>query len=94
MPFPTQLPRVYTKSDIEAITPGQMGVYGIFRQGQWVYVGSGDVRDRMLAHVNGDNACINGERATHWVSEITSNFTAREEALIIELAPTCNKKVG
>ena len=94
MPFPQQTPRTFTKANIEAITPGQMGCYGLFRQGVWVYVGRGDIRTRLLAHLNGDNPCITRERPTHWVDEVTSSDEAREKQLIVELSPVCNKKVG
>ena len=57
MPFTTEM-RPYTRENIEALTPNQNGVYGIFRDTKAVYIGSGDIRGRMLAHINGDNTCI------------------------------------
>jgi len=95
MPFPAQQPRSFTKQNVEAINPGQMGCYGLFiNQGGWVYVGKGDIRARLLAHLNGDNPCIIRNRPTHWVDVVTNNMDALEKALIIELSPTCNRKVG
>jgi hypothetical protein len=95
MPFPQQNPRAFTKANIEAITPGQKGVYGIFRnQGPWIYVGSGDIRERLLAHFYGDNPDIIKAGPTHWVDEVTANNIAREKALIVECQPVANKKVG
>lgn len=94
MAFSQQTPRPYTRSDIERLSPNQMGVYGIFKAGTWIYVGSGDIRERMLAHVNGDNPCINRERPTLWVSEVTANYIQREKDLIRELTPACNQRVG
>lgn len=95
MPFIQQIPRTFTKENIEAIKPGVMGVYGLFVDGGgWVYVGRGDIRDRLLAHLNGDNPCITRSKPTHYVDEITATHEAREKALITELNPPCNKKVG
>lgn len=95
MPFPKQTARAFTRANIEAITPGQMGCYGLFiNQGGWVYVGKGDIRKRLLEHLNGDNPCITRNRPTHYVDVVTNNMDEVEKALIVELNPTCNKKVG
>jgi hypothetical protein len=95
MPFPNQTARAFTRVNIEALTPGQMGCYGLFiNQGEWVYVGKGDIRQRLLAHLNGDNPCVTKNRPTHWVDMVTNNMDQMEKALILELKPTCNKKVG
>ena len=76
------------------ITPGQMGCYGLFKQNQWIYVGKGDIRTRLLAHLNGDNPCITRSGPTFWVDVVTNDYDNVEKALILELTPTCNKKVG
>ncbi len=94
MPFAQQQPRLFNQFNIEAIRGTPMGVYGIYRQGQWIYVGSGDIRTRLLAHLNGDNSCITNQRPTHYVDEVTPQYIAREKELILELTPICNKKVG
>jgi len=86
--------RPYTKANIESISEGQMGVYGIYKKEGWIYVGRGDIRARMLAHYNGDNSCITNAAPTGWCAEVTSNAEAREKELIVELSPSCNKKVG
>ena len=35
-----------------------MGCYGLYKTGQWIYVGKGDTRTRLLAHLNNHNPCI------------------------------------
>ena len=94
MPFPEQTPRAFSRVDIEALRPDQMGVYGLFKKNQWIYVGSGDVRDRLLAHFDGDNTCISREQPDEWVGEVTANYVQREKDLILELSPVCNQRVG
>ena len=93
MPFPDQTPRAFTKENILAIDPGQMGCYGLYRQGVWVYVGRGDIRQRLLDHFNGDNPCITRERPTHWVDVACTDHVTREAQLILELNPVCNKRL-
>jgi len=94
MPFPKQTPRAFTCANVEALNPNQFGVYGLFREGQWIYVGQGDIRRRLLDHLNGDNPCITRERPTHWVDELTELMDAMETALILELKPVCNQRLG
>ena len=97
MPFKQQQPRIYTRTNVEMFNPGQIGVYGLLKQGRWVewiYVGKGDIRQRLLDHLNGDNPCITKSGPTHWVAEVTGDYDNREKTLIVELDPTCNQKVG
>jgi hypothetical protein len=96
MTFIQQTSRVFTRENIETLNPGQLGVYGLFKVGVWVYVGKGDVRKRLLDHLNGDNPCIVGARPTHWVSEacVDPVMSSREKQLILECNPSCNEKVG
>jgi len=96
MSFIQQIPRQFNRLNVEALNLNQNGVYGLFKEGQWVYVGKGDVRQRLLAHLDGDNPSILRAGPTHWVDEVHSepNMSLREKELIIELNPSCNKKVG
>ena len=94
MPFPQQTPRAFTRTNIESVNPGQIGVYGIFTLAGCVYIGRGDIRERLLAHLNGDNVLIAQQRPTHWLSVVTANHVKREKELIVEFQPMCNKKVG
>ena len=52
MPFANEM-RPYTRENILTLKPNQNGVYGIFRDTVAIYVGSGDLRERLLAHMNG-----------------------------------------
>lgn len=94
MPFPQQTPRQFNRANIEALNPGQNGCYGLYKQGLWIYVGRGDIRARLLAHLNGDNPSITRAKPTHWVDVVTPNAIAMEKTLILELGPLCNQKVG
>lgn len=93
MPFQHEL-RPYTKESILNLTPGQNGVYGIFRFTDAIYIGSGDLRERLLAHINGDNPCINRNNPNGWTGEVFSGDpTVREGALIREYNPICNQVI-
>jgi hypothetical protein len=94
VPFPQQTSQPFTKAGIEWLAPNQIGVYGIFRSDAWIYVGRGDIRARLLSHLNGDNPDITKERPTHYVTLVTPHDEAMEKSLIVELHPIANKKVG
>jgi hypothetical protein len=96
MPFIKQIPRLFIQRNIEAINPGQSGVYGLFKGGAWIYIGKGDIRERLLAHFGEDNSCIIRYQPTHWVDEVCVDpvMSAREKQLILECNPLCNQKIG
>jgi len=93
MPFSTKM-RPYTKGEILSLNPNQNGVYGIFLNTKAIYIGSGDIRNRMLAHINGDNACITRNTPNQWTGTLVSGDpTAREGELVREYDPICNRVV-
>lgn len=94
MPFPTQDPRLFIRSQIESITPRQMGCYGIYNATKWISIGKGDIRDRLLAHLNGENDCITRHQPTLVVTVVTNDMDATERSLILEYRPVCNRRLG
>jgi hypothetical protein len=90
MPFPAQKARTFNRTTVEALQSGQTGCYGLLVISAWIYVGTGDIRTRLLGHLNGDNPCIMRTRPTHWVDLLTSDAETEAERLIAELKPTCN----
>lgn len=94
MPFPEQTPTAFNRQNIETLDPNQHGCYGLYRDGRWIYVGKGDIRDRLSKHYNGDNSCITLEGPTHWVDVVTADMDTEEKRLILELTPACNQRVG
>ena len=97
MPFNSNDTGAFNKAAIEALGPNQMGVYGIYRGGQWIYIGAGDVRERLLSHLEGANsadACIQAREPASWIAEMTSSYQGREGVLIREFKPPCNQLAG
>ncbi len=99
MPFPEQTPGVFTEAGISLLPDALRGVYGLFRsllRGDiWVYVGKGEIKNRLQAHRRGDNTFIMREAPTHFVIEATIiQMDDRERELILELDPICNRRVG
>ncbi len=92
MPFATQDPKAFSRAEIMTLQDGQLGVYGLYNQDEWVYVGSGNIRGRLVGHLNRDNNCIRFQAPTHMVMEFTDDHENRGEALIQELTPHCNPR--
>lgn len=93
MPFTGKM-RPYTRENIETLKPDQNGVYSIFHDDKAVYIGSGDIRERMLAHIDGDNPCIIENTPDQWTAFLVSGDpTGREGELIQEYEPICNKQI-
>ena len=79
-----------------SLDPEQSGVYGLFRRDAWVYIGQGNIRERLLAHLDGDNPCILSQKPTHWVQDVVEGNLSmtKEKELILEFNPFCNRRVG
>ena len=90
MPFPGPA-HCFSRTDIETLTPGQQGCYGLFFRSVWIYIGKGDIRQRLLDHLNGDNECINRYRPSHWMALVTDDADRLERELIQEYLPLCNQ---
>ena len=78
MPFPDQTPRPFILEAIRALDEGQTGCFGIFRRNpssdlieEWIFMGSGNIREELLRHYLGDIACILLRRPKHFVVEDT-----------------------
>lgn len=68
---------------------GVLGCYGLFRRERWVYIGTGDIRARLLAHLDGDRPWLGGDEPTHWVALETSEYEAVGRDLVVACGPVC-----
>lgn len=87
----------FDSGSITSFAPAQSGVYAIYNQQSWIYVGEGqDIKARLLAHFRGDNACITRWAPTAFQFEAVGadQRVARQDALILALKPACNQRLG
>lgn len=93
MPFDHNDMRSYTRANVQGLNRNQNGVYGIFQNDKAIYIGSGDIRQRLLDHLNGDNACIVRYNPNLWTGLVFSGDPIpREKQLIREYQPPCNQQ--
>lgn len=87
----------FSESGIAGYAPRGSGVYGIYNSGQWIYVGeAGDIEARLFEHLrrqSDQSACIHSYRPTHFAYESVeaARRVNREQALIRECKPVCNR---
>lgn len=83
----------FTRSDIESLAPQTEGCYALYSGDVCVYVGSGNLRRRLLAHFEGDIYCISLHRPRRWFQYHCEDPEAEARRLIRELRPRCNPRL-
>lgn len=88
----------FDTSSVIANAPDASGVYALFNQGVWVYIGeSQNIRERLLQHIaNEQNACVRRSNPQWFAYEpvLPVYRVVRQDQLILELHPTCNQRLG
>jgi hypothetical protein len=92
--FPPQKPQLFDRAAVDAIRAGVVGCYGLFRRDRWIYIGGGDIRQRLLAHLDGERPWSTSEQPTHWVSVETTDYAAVTDDLVLACGPLCNAPPG
>lgn len=100
MTFPDQNKMPFTRDGIAALNPNQRGCYGIFNAYGCVYIGQGDLRDRLMAHLSGTggNPSILTRMPTYYLTAVPltllSDLGDMERRLIAAYRPECNRTAG
>jgi hypothetical protein len=88
----------FDRDSIVRFAPNAPGVYAIYREGRYLYVGEGqDIQRMLLAHIEGDNDCITRKHPTGFAFELVPDAqrVSRRDILIAQLvtmAPAgCNQ---
>jgi hypothetical protein len=93
VPFPDQPRRAFRADEIDRIRPGVRGVYGLFSDAGCVFVGKGNLRERLSMHLKPgyteEARCIRKHAVTYFLVEETENFVVRHMGLAVEYAPKC-----
>jgi excinuclease UvrABC nuclease subunit len=88
---------VFSEAGIAAYAPRESGVYGIYKEGTWIYIGEArDIEARLYEHLRGESdqsARILRQRPTGFIFERCDarTRTTREAQLIAELTPISNR---
>lgn len=88
----------FTEQGILTYAPKSSGVYGIYNDSEWIYVGEAeDIEARLCEHLRGQSdqsPCIKRRKPTIYGYERCDASTrlTKEKALRVELNPHCNKQ--
>ena len=93
MAFDNDKAWVFDQETVGSFTAGQTGVYAIYNSRRWIYIGRGDIRQRLLAHLDGEIPDITTHAPTHFRAEVTDDSVKREQQLIREYMPACNTRL-
>jgi excinuclease UvrABC nuclease subunit len=86
----------FSETGIAKYAPRESGVYGIYKDGTWIYVGEAkDMETRLYEHLrlqSDQSLRIWAQSPTHFIFERCDARmrTIREAQLIRELNPVCN----
>lgn len=94
MTFKSLMARPFRLDQVQTVPPYVVGVYGLFNADACVYVGRGQIRDRLLSHLRGDNPAITLMRPDRFVIELTLDYERRERELIFAYRPLVNQRIG
>jgi predicted GIY-YIG superfamily endonuclease len=104
MPFNNREGHAYTERAVKAVAPAVSGVYGIYErsaaQNDWIYVGETEnIQKRLIEHLQAkgpEGQCILAHHPTGFTYDAVpaDRRVARQDELIFELGPHCNKKLG
>lgn len=89
---------LFNRTSVLANAPTSSGVYALFNEGVWMYFGEAkNIQERLLQHLtNEQNPCVARSNPQWFAYELVSAEyrVARQDALILELHPTCNQRLG
>jgi predicted GIY-YIG superfamily endonuclease len=95
MPFNHPTPYSLTMMMIYAQAPTVSGIYGISNAREWIYIGETDnIRRALLAHLQDSGATVMQRQPTGFVFESCDQVSrpARQDRLVQEYEPTCNRR--
>jgi excinuclease UvrABC nuclease subunit len=95
MPFAEFAPRSFTAASIRKNAPDASGVYGLSNAREWLFVGEcNNIRLHLLEHLNETGTVLKAQHPTGFKFELCSpeERIARQDRLVLELEPRCNRR--
>lgn len=96
MPFNTTAGHPFSEEGISTYAPPESGVYGIYNNTEWIYVGeSQNIEKDLYAHLRSSSEpsyCILSRSPAQFVFDLGDEMwrKARRDGLVEELKPGCN----
>jgi excinuclease UvrABC nuclease subunit len=88
----------FNSNSVAANAPEASGVYALFNKGVWEYFGEAkNIRARLLVHLNNchsESVILANPQWFAFELQPEASRVARQNQLILELMPRCNKRLG
>ena len=94
MPFDQPFPRSFTEFSVRQHAPALSGLYGISNKNEWIYIGASDnIQQALLGHLQQSGTTLLIKKPTGFVFEVCdgSRRGQRQDRLVLEYEPTCNR---
>jgi predicted GIY-YIG superfamily endonuclease len=95
MPFGNPVPHAFSYAGVQMYAPAASGVYGISNSREWIYIGAtDDILSSLLSHLQETGTGIMNRRPSGFVFELrgTGDRSARQDRLVMEYEPVCNRQ--
>jgi hypothetical protein len=95
MPFANFTPYSFSSSSVSNNAPHASGVYGLSNAREWVFVGeTDDIRAALLIHLQESHTHLKNRAPTGFTFELCAapSRAARQDRLVLELEPVCNRR--
>ena len=96
MPFEDCAARSFTVQSVRKNAPELSGVYGLSNAREWLFVGQGNnIRAQLLEHLNEVDTALMAQKPKGFAFELCHlpNSSRRQDALVRELEPRCNRRM-
>lgn len=94
MPFEHLIPRPFLAGPVQTYAPIASGVYGISNALEWIYIGeTDDIQGALLTHLSENESPLMRSNPAGFVFEVCNRALrpARQDRLVHEYGPTCNR---
>lgn len=95
MPFDRFVPYTFSLISVQKNAPALSGVYGLSNAREWIFVGETDnIKATLIRHLQETHTPLLERGPTGFVFELCAphNRPARQERLIQEYEPVCNRR--
>lgn len=95
MPFEQFTPRSLTVFSVRANAPAASGIYGVSNAREWIFIGATDnIQASLLNDLQQGDSALLKRGPTGFVFELcdVARRLARQDRLILEYAPVCNRR--
>jgi len=94
MPFQNCAGHTFSQFSIQKTAPPLSGVYGISNGHEWIFVGvADDIQAALFSHLRETGTLLQARTPMGFVFEVCgpSDRIARQNRLVLEMEPVCNR---